>query len=206
MAKATKRPGRRPTPANEGQRASLGLKVTPDIKNRLDQVARANGRTQSQEAEARLDQSFQEEKRIPEVMRRVYGPQLAGFLMLIGEILREVGPQIGYSLTRKPEGSYNWLNYRFAFDQANEAITLVMKAIRPKDDPNILNDSERDEVEWLEEYRKGIGRGFALSALGLVADRARAVGAVDPAEIGELLGPAADRIRENLPRLREEWP
>lgn len=41
-----------------GKRYSLGLKVTGDIKRRLDQEARSSGRTQSQEAEYRLERSF----------------------------------------------------------------------------------------------------------------------------------------------------
>jgi predicted transcriptional regulator len=38
---------------------SLGLKVTPEIKQKLDEAARASGRTQSQEAELRLERTFE---------------------------------------------------------------------------------------------------------------------------------------------------
>jgi hypothetical protein len=41
-----------------GERVSLGLKVTADIKSRIDTAAKASGRTQSQEAELRLERSF----------------------------------------------------------------------------------------------------------------------------------------------------
>ena len=58
MEREKRRPGRKPQRANQGQRASLGLKVTPDIKNRLDDAAKLNGRTQSQEAEVRIEKSF----------------------------------------------------------------------------------------------------------------------------------------------------
>lgn len=63
-------------PAEHGQRRSLGLKVTPDIKNRLDAAAKANGRSQSQEAEARLEQSFRDDRieaKLDEILRAVKG-------------------------------------------------------------------------------------------------------------------------------------
>lgn len=56
------RPIKAPTP---GTRVSLGLKVTPEIKRRLDQAARDSGRTQSQEAELRIEQSFRNDNRRP---------------------------------------------------------------------------------------------------------------------------------------------
>lgn len=62
------RPTKQPAP---GKRASLGLKVTADIKRRLDAAARANGRTQSQEAEVRLEQSFRDEYLLQQILRAV---------------------------------------------------------------------------------------------------------------------------------------
>jgi hypothetical protein len=50
--------GRPIKPALPGTRVQLGLKVSARIKALLDQAATANARTQSQEAEFRLEQSF----------------------------------------------------------------------------------------------------------------------------------------------------
>jgi hypothetical protein len=59
MKTSTQRKGGRPLrPAVPGARVSLGLKVTPEIKTKLDEATRITGRTQSAEAEARLEQSF----------------------------------------------------------------------------------------------------------------------------------------------------
>ena len=41
-----------------GDRVSLGLRVTPTAKRRLDKAAKESGRSQSQEAEIRIEQSF----------------------------------------------------------------------------------------------------------------------------------------------------
>jgi len=54
----TKRRGRRAHVAKPGERMALGLRVTPDTKNKLDLSAQKTGRTQSQEAEARLERTF----------------------------------------------------------------------------------------------------------------------------------------------------
>lgn len=63
----TRRPGRPIKAAEPGTRVSLGLKVTPAIKTALDEEARRNGRTQSQEAEARLEASFRDDRVVAEI-------------------------------------------------------------------------------------------------------------------------------------------
>jgi hypothetical protein len=46
------------TPKRGERRVSLGLRVTANVKRRLDAAADRHGRSQSQEAERRLEQSF----------------------------------------------------------------------------------------------------------------------------------------------------
>jgi predicted transcriptional regulator len=58
MKKRTGRPVKKPEP---GKRMSLGLKVTAEIKERIDKAAKASGRTQSQEAEALIERAIAEE-------------------------------------------------------------------------------------------------------------------------------------------------
>lgn len=53
-------------------RVPLGLRVSARIKNAIDTAANINGRSQSQEAELRLEQSFRDDfiiKRIEELVR-----------------------------------------------------------------------------------------------------------------------------------------
>jgi hypothetical protein len=59
MPKTAKRIGRPMKAPARGKRVSLGLKVTADIKRRLDAAAQTSGRTQSQEAEYRIELSYQ---------------------------------------------------------------------------------------------------------------------------------------------------
>ena len=73
MTDQTKRAGRPTKQAEPGTRVSLGLKVTPEMKRRLDEAAKQSGRTQSQEAEMRLELSFDREimvQRVVEALRK----------------------------------------------------------------------------------------------------------------------------------------
>jgi hypothetical protein len=70
---SAERPGRKARAAQPGERVSLGLKVTPQIKNQLDAAAKQNGRTQSQEAETRLENSFRNEHVLDEAVDLRFG-------------------------------------------------------------------------------------------------------------------------------------
>lgn len=71
--KETKRTGRPLNQPEPGRRVSLGLKVTAEMKRRIDDAARRNGRTQSQEAEARLEQAFMMESFYLVMCMAIYG-------------------------------------------------------------------------------------------------------------------------------------
>ncbi|MBZ9710496.1 hypothetical protein LB543_27740 [Mesorhizobium sp. ESP7-2] len=69
------RPTKAPTP---GERVSLGLRVTADMKERLDRAAAENGRSQSQEAEYRLERSFGDERLFTSPEMRFWAIMKAG--------------------------------------------------------------------------------------------------------------------------------
>ena len=73
MISTGKRGGRPIRPGVPGARVSLGLKVTPTIKNRLDEAAKLNGRTQSAEAEYQLERSFERQDLLREVWVLTFG-------------------------------------------------------------------------------------------------------------------------------------
>ena len=59
-AKAPKKRIGRPTkPPKAGERVPLGLRVTPEMKKRLERAAIRKGRSLSQEAEMRLERSLE---------------------------------------------------------------------------------------------------------------------------------------------------
>src|SRR5262245_46593766 len=67
-----------------GEKLHLGIRVTPEMKQRLEAVAAANGRSQSQEAEIRLQRTFDRQDLLVEVLTVGFGKELAGILMMLG--------------------------------------------------------------------------------------------------------------------------
>jgi hypothetical protein len=82
------RPGRQPA---EGERVKLGLRVTPSMKKKLDEAAASSGRSQSQEAELRLERSFERQHMLKESLSLAYGPEAAGILLTLGMIMEAAG-------------------------------------------------------------------------------------------------------------------
>ena len=61
MGTKAKKMGRPIKPSRPGERAALGFRITADTKQKLVSAAEKSGRSQSQEAEFRLEQSFKNE-------------------------------------------------------------------------------------------------------------------------------------------------
>src|SRR5438034_11061135 len=122
MSDTAMRPGRKPRPANQGQRASLGLKVTAEIKNKLDAAAKANGRTQSQEAEVRIEKTFERGTLLSEVVELALGERPASLLLVLTRVIDDVGKAAGYKAIGAPDGARNWLSNAGAFEQVRQAI------------------------------------------------------------------------------------
>ena len=61
MAKKSKM-GRPPLPPGKRRGPSMGFRPTPEIREKLEAAARANGRSMSQEIEERLGQSFEQDR------------------------------------------------------------------------------------------------------------------------------------------------
>jgi hypothetical protein len=131
------RAGRPIKPASPGKRVSLGLKVTAEIKQRLDAAARANGRTQSQEAETRLERSFRDEQLLPALLELAVGRFNAGLLLLIGKVVQEIGlfaplyiqPSEGTEMLHQDPGPFTDPS---VFDQIVRAVNRILDAARPQ--------------------------------------------------------------------------
>src|SRR5262245_11105623 len=76
---AKKRIGRPVVEAAPGQRAGLSLRVTPELKQQLEETALKKGRSLSQEAEFRLERSFEHEGLLREVLTLACGVAWADF-------------------------------------------------------------------------------------------------------------------------------
>jgi hypothetical protein len=122
------RPTKDPVP---GQKMSLGLKVTAEVKSRLDRAARKSGRTQSQEAEMRIERSFDREALLSEVLSLAYGRETAGLLIMLGVTMKAVADRSsraahGHSLV---DGS--------TYVEVEQAVISLLRAGRPREAPQL---------------------------------------------------------------------
>lgn len=128
----TRRAGRPTKPPSPGTRASLGLKVTAQTKERIEAAARQSGRTQSQEAEWRLERSLDREDLLSDAMTLAYGRPLAGLLMMLGTVMQAAGQ---HAAARKGElAPEAWLDDAYAFSQAARAAGAILETLAPAGD------------------------------------------------------------------------
>ena len=194
-----KRGAGRPTAApREGQKSTLGIRASAELKARLNRSAKENARSLSQEAELRLEQSFRDELTIEHssITKMIYGPQLAGVLALISDATKKLCPMAAYESTLSVAPEIDWLSDPFAYGQFEKAVRDILDALRPPGSPDALERTGKPPNEW---WWKNLGTMMA----GMVLDGARdPEGHRFPKQIREVLSPhATDRsqkIRELL--------
>jgi hypothetical protein len=184
-----KRLGRPIKAAGPGRKVSLGLKVTSDIKGKLDNAAMLSGRTQSQEAEFRLEQSFAIANFTHQALVLAYGPTLTALILIVAKAMSEAGGMVAAKAGVTPTGFTDWSDNPIAFDQAVIAANALFEAARPSYE---VGHSAIDNTDDL-----GIKvANSILDSLTLCATRP-VRSAATWLEIRHLLGAAADRIDSN---------
>ncbi len=121
-----RRAGRPTTPPKEGEKATLGIRASADLKRKLNAAANVNGRSLSQEAEFRLETSFRDADNLDQAMVLAYGPRLAVLLAAIGRAMNETG-----RLAKFPT---DWMSVPALFNEAVGAADEVVESFRPADD------------------------------------------------------------------------
>jgi hypothetical protein len=112
-----------------GERVPLGLRVTPELKRRLDAATRATGRSQSQEAEVRLERSFDRQDLITEVLSVAFDRPSAGIILAIGHLMHCAGSQHHALYLGDVQ---HWTEDPAAFDDAVEAALTFLQAVKPR--------------------------------------------------------------------------
>lgn len=152
-------PGRPPV---AGERIPLGLRVTKETKQRLDQAAHISGRSQSQEAELRLEQSFNSASALFDALDLAYGRHWTGLLLLLGQVAQLTGTRAISASQFNFEGSEDWVSDPYAYDQAVRAMTFVLEAFRPRG--KVALPFERYNLP--EEAWWRLGEGYARQVMG----------------------------------------
>lgn len=112
-------------------RVPLGLRVTPDIKKRLDDAAKDNGRSQSQEAEMRLENTFKATNAVFDALDLAFGKRLTGLLLAMAHASQLTGTRAVFVSQLNVAGGENWVSDPYAYDQAVRAILAILEAFRP---------------------------------------------------------------------------
>jgi TraY domain-containing protein len=117
----------------EGERFQLGLRVTAPTKRRLNAAAERSGRSLSQEAELRLERTFDQQDLLPEILTLRYGREVAALLIMLGRIAADVGHSIEYDwrLRERTATSRTWFDDPDAYDEVVEHIGKVLESLRP---------------------------------------------------------------------------
>jgi hypothetical protein len=168
--------GRPTQEATPGTKVSLGLTVTADLKARLDQEAQRTGRTQSQEAQWRLELSFDRQDLLDEVLTLAYGPQTAALLSVLGHAV---------SMIERRNDKEDCLTTPKGYTDVATAIDTIVKALNPGGrgfPPKIEPLAKLDLSNWGQMCASG-----AIQA------------------IRSATGSHWDTVRRNLGEMAERW-
>ena len=160
-------PGRPPL---AGERIPLGLRVTKETKQKLDRAAQASGRSQSQEAELRLEQSFNSASALFDALDLAYGRRWTGLLLLLAQVAQLTGTRAVSASQFNFNGCEDWVSDSYAYDQAFRAITFLLEVFRP---PGKVDLPARNYGLPEESWRR-LGEGFARQLLSDVQNRSTA--------------------------------
>ena len=184
-----RKPGRPPLPG--GERVPLGLRVTTEVRDRLNEACKASGRSLSQEAEFRLEQTFKAQNAVFDALDLAYGRPWAGLLLAIAEVSQITGTRAVSLSQWNFHGCEDWVSDPYAYDQAASAIRFVLEAFRPSGaivaPPNTLKLPA-------DAYAR-LGEGFAREMLSGLVDRK----AGPPWPFAHIVNAIRERLAEVLP-------
>jgi hypothetical protein len=124
-AKATKSKG-----AEVGKRYPLNMRTTFEVRRELEQAAAATGRSLAQEAEYRIQRTFQNQKVLQEALDLSFGPQISGLLMIIGDVMRATAQTASFAKNGNPSLE-NWSEDPAVFDEVAKEVAVVFAMHHP---------------------------------------------------------------------------
>ena len=172
MSEKKRKPGRPGRPRKFGERVPLGLRVTTSLKAKLDSAAKESGRSQSQEAELRLEQSLESERTLYDALDLAYGPELTAVVLTLARALHFAGTQTAFVSKFTLEGIEKWMSNPYAFDQAIRAVNVALEAFRPAGKVKIPQNKASDFGAAAGSLET-LGDDFALMVLAAVINSAK---------------------------------
>ena len=195
MTKTKRKPGRPGRPRTVGERVPLGLRVTPELKAKLDSAAKDSGRSQSQEVELRLEQSLRSEGALYEALDLAYGRELTAVVLTLARALHFTGTRTAFVSKFTEEGIEKWMSNPYAFDQAISAANVVLEAFRPEGKVEVPTHIALD-FSGLTTPLDELGEGYGQNVLAAVEKT--------PQEREEWARPIAERLADSDVKIRIE--
>jgi predicted transcriptional regulator len=171
-----------------GERVPLSLRVTAELKQKLDAAAEKSGRSQAQETELRLERSFEREELLSEALVLAYGEQAAGLILLLGTAMDMAGRFSHFAATRKHT---SWVENPYAFDQAAQAALKLIEAARPAGDRKALGMAGK--VPYAGTFGQSTANGLVWAVQGI---NDSLLGPEATERLRRLLGPVTKRLGE----------
>lgn len=197
------RPRRPPKPMR--RRGNVTIRIADDVKLSLQQAAESRRRSLSEEVETRLEQSLSSDRMITDALALLYGRQLAGVLLEIGDLMTEVGRAVAFETTGSLTGAEAWLSDPTAYDEASKAAVAMLEALRPAGSGAPLRRHRapegKDELQRVFDLlASDRGRLFAGGHAAMLTGEMKIGGAAGErfALKQELLGELVDRLRNTL--------
>ena len=194
------RPSREPKP---GERVNLSLRVTPEVKVGLEREAAAAGRSLSQEAEMRLEQSFRDQALLPQVLELAYGPQLSAMIMMAALAMKSAGALAAFRATNSLDEMERWFLDPWAFNQAVRAGMFLLMVLGPEGE---IKEPTRITLEGSPDVQKLLDASAAPASAAaskvlrdvlLPSENLELSPALAQA-IARMLGPIAETARKKI--------
>ena len=123
-------------------RPQVGLRVSEDMRVRLEKAAKKSGCSINSEIVERLDRSFQ-------IENQYGGPRLSELIETIAVVMRSTGEHAGYYETSELTKRGKWMDLPFPFDQAVHAANAILERYRP---PGKIVVPERTVAEVMGQH------------------------------------------------------
>jgi hypothetical protein len=139
------------------------LRVAIDLKKKLKEASDASGRSQSQEAELRLEQTFNARHTLFDALDLAYGRRWTGILLAIAQSGQMTGTRALAVNKWNFGGCEDWVLDPYAYDQVVKAVNRILAEFKPKGDATAkpVGDFTHLPVASLES----LGKGFAEDIL-----------------------------------------
>ena len=177
------------------KRIPLSMRITPETRDRLVAEAADNGRSITQEAELRLQQSFRDDRSLDQALDFKFGGDMMAALLLIEGAFRQAEVECAWAkdLAGQPGGA-NWATDPYVFDQTLRAMGRALETLRP---PGDSAGPQKDEAgDDLSSLSASAGVRAASTMLDAIIDPPNSRFGRWAAPIAERLGPElVERIR-----------